>query len=79
MSSALLSPPLLAMFAKYMRRKSATLLPSISLCVQQEPTLFATTIGENIGYGKPGSSMDDIVAAAKAANAYNFISTLPKG
>jgi ATP-binding cassette subfamily B (MDR/TAP) protein 1 len=47
--------------------------------VSQEPTLFATTIAENIRYGKPGSSMDEVVSAAKSSNAHNFIMTLPKG
>eukprot|EP00898_Chlorokybus_atmophyticus_P008646 jgi/Chlat1/8783/Chrsp90S09249 len=47
--------------------------------VSQEPILFATTIRANIEYGKPGASFDDIVAAAKAANAHNFISALPDG
>ena len=47
--------------------------------VSQEPVLFATTIGLNIGYGRPGSSQQEIEAAAKAANAHNFVSSLPKG
>lgn len=47
--------------------------------VSQEPVLFATTIGRNIGFGRPGSSQQDIEEAAKAANAHNFITSLPKG
>lgn len=46
--------------------------------VEQEPVLFATTIAENIRYGRPGVTMDDIVTAAKEANAYNFIMDLPQ-
>lgn len=47
--------------------------------VSQEPSLFATTIKENILYGKDGASMEEITAAAKAANAHTFISALPQG
>lgn len=47
--------------------------------VSQEPVLFATTIGRNIGFGRPRSSQQDIEEAAKAANAHNFITSLPKG
>ena len=46
--------------------------------VQQEPRLFATTIAENIRFGCEGVSDDDVIAAAKAANAYNFIMDLPQ-
>eukprot|EP00889_Picochlorum_renovo_P000110 jgi/Picre1/27140/NNA_000109.t1 len=45
----------------------------------QEPTLFATTIRENILFGKPGASEEEVVAAAKSANAHKFISALPDG
>ncbi|TET63223.1 ABC transporter ATP-binding protein [Candidatus Bathyarchaeota archaeon] len=47
--------------------------------VAQETFLFSMTIKENIAYGKPEAKMDEIVAAAKAARAHEFISTLPKG
>ncbi|XP_054646389.1 bile salt export pump-like [Dunckerocampus dactyliophorus] len=53
-------------------------LRSLIGIVEQEPVLFATTIAENIRYGRPGVSMDDIVTAAKEANAYNFIMDLPQ-
>ena len=45
--------------------------------VSQEPVLFATTIAENIRYGREGVTEEEIVAAAKAANAHDFIMTLP--
>jgi ATP-binding cassette subfamily B protein len=41
--------------------------------------LFSTTIRENIAYGSPGASMDEIVLAAKAAQAHEFILELPDG
>lgn len=45
--------------------------------VLQEPLLFDVTIAENIRYGRPDASMDDIVTAAKAAEIHEFISALP--
>lgn len=47
--------------------------------VSQEPTLFATTIKANILLGRPGASDADVREAAKAANAHNFIMSLPEG
>ena len=47
--------------------------------VSQEPVLFDTTIAENICYGKEGVTMEQIEAAARNANAHNFISELPDG
>ena len=47
--------------------------------VQQEVYLFCGTIKENIAYGKPGASMDEIIDAAKKANIHEFISELPDG
>ena len=41
--------------------------------------LFDTTIAENIRYGKEDATLEDIMAAAKDANAHNFISELPNG
>uniref|UniRef100_A0A8C0HN39 Bile salt export pump n=1 Tax=Buteo japonicus TaxID=224669 RepID=A0A8C0HN39_9AVES len=46
--------------------------------VEQEPVLFATTIAENIRYGRDEATMEDIIKAAKQANAYNFIMELPQ-
>lgn len=53
-------------------------LRSLIGVVEQEPVLFATTIAENIRYGQPDVSVEDIVHAAKEANAYNFIMALPQ-
>ncbi|XP_014519543.1 ABC transporter B family member 15 isoform X1 [Vigna radiata var. radiata] len=47
--------------------------------VNQEPILFATSIRENILFGKEGASMDGVIRAAKAANAHDFIVKLPDG
>jgi ATP-binding cassette subfamily B (MDR/TAP) protein 1 len=47
--------------------------------VSQEPALFATSIRENILFGKEDATEEEVVAAAKAANAHNFISQLPQG
>ncbi len=46
--------------------------------VTQEPILFNDTIGNNIAYGNPLAPFADIVAAAKAAFAYDFIERLPR-
>ena len=47
--------------------------------VQQDVYLFSGTIRENIAYGKPGATMDEIVEAAKRANIHDFIEELPDG
>ncbi|MFC5475200.1 ABC transporter ATP-binding protein [Paraherbaspirillum soli] len=47
--------------------------------VLQEPFLFFGTIAENICYGKPGATREEIVAAARAAHAHEFILRLPQG
>jgi ATP-binding cassette subfamily B protein len=47
--------------------------------VLQEPVLFSTTIAENIAYGRPDANAEDIAAAARAANAHEFIEALPDG
>ena len=47
--------------------------------VQQDVYLFSGTIRDNIGYGKPGASEEEIVAAAKRANIHDFVMTLPDG
>ena len=47
--------------------------------VQQDVYLFAGTVYENILYGKPGASREEVVEAAKLANAHEFIEGLPNG
>ncbi len=47
--------------------------------VLQEPFLFFGTIAENIAYGKPHASQAEIIAAARAAHAHEFILRLPQG
>ena len=47
--------------------------------VQQDVYLFSGTIRDNIAYGRPGASMDEIIAAAKRANIHDFIEELPDG
>jgi len=47
--------------------------------VLQEPFLFFGTVAENIAYGKPGATRDEVVAAARAAHAHEFILRLPQG
>ena len=47
--------------------------------VPQEPFLFSGTVAENISYGKPGASFEEIMEAAIAANAHNFIVGKPDG
>ena len=47
--------------------------------VQQDVYLFAGTIYENIAYGKPGASREEVIQAAKNANAHEFIMAFPNG
>ena len=47
--------------------------------VAQEPVLFSTTIAANIRYGRPEASDDEVEAAARAANAHQFVAALPEG
>lgn len=46
--------------------------------VSQEPVLFDTSIKENIRMGNPEATEEMIIAAAKNANAHDFVSNLPK-
>ncbi|MBI3618586.1 ABC transporter ATP-binding protein [Candidatus Peregrinibacteria bacterium] len=55
-----------------------SLRSSIAL-VPQDPILFHRTIAENIAYGKPDASMEEIERAAKLAHAHEFVSVLPLG
>ena len=47
--------------------------------VLQEPFLFNSTIAENIAYGRSSATVEEIIAAAKAASAHEFIESFPKG
>lgn len=47
--------------------------------VAQQPTLFTSDVASNIRYGRPGATDEDVIAAAKAAYAHDFISQLPNG
>jgi len=47
--------------------------------VHQETVLFSTTVAENIRFARPNAAMDEVVAAAKAAKAHDFITGLPNG
>jgi subfamily B ATP-binding cassette protein MsbA len=61
------------------KAKTASLLSQIAI-VGQEPFLFHTSIRDNIRYGNRAATEDDIIAAAKAANAHDFIvNELPEG
>jgi ATP-binding cassette, subfamily B, bacterial len=61
------------------RRLSLKGLREQAALVLQEPLLFSGTIASNIRYGRLDATMSDIAKAAKAANAHDFISALPKG
>jgi ATP-binding cassette, subfamily B, bacterial len=47
--------------------------------VHQETVLFSTTVAENIRFARPNATMEEIIAAATAAKAHNFITRLPNG
>src|SRR5699024_9778856 len=47
--------------------------------VEQEPTIFAGTIAENILFGKPGAGRAEVEAAARAALVHDFVVELPQG
>ena len=47
--------------------------------VLQDTWLFYGTIYENIAYGRPEATREEVVAAAKAAHIHNYIESLPKG
>ena len=47
--------------------------------VQQDVYLFTGTVAENIAYGRPGASREEVVEAAKKAGAHDFIEKLPQG
>ncbi len=47
--------------------------------VHQETLLFSTTVAENIRFARPDATMDEVISAARAANAHDFITSLPDG
>jgi ATP-binding cassette subfamily B protein len=47
--------------------------------IAQDPFLFSATVGENIAFGRPGASRDDVERAAHLAQAHEFIDALPDG
>jgi ATP-binding cassette subfamily B protein len=47
--------------------------------VQQDVYLFARSVADNIRYGRPGASVEEVIDAAKKANAHEFILQLPEG
>jgi len=47
--------------------------------VLQQTTLFSGTVYENIAYGQPGATLEQVTAAARAAQAHNFITAMPQG
>ncbi len=47
--------------------------------VLQDPLLFSATIRENIAYGRPDATQEEVVVAAKAARAHDFITSFPEG
>ena len=63
--------PILDLSAEAMRGQMAL--------VPQEPVIFATSAMENIRFGRPGAGDDDVIEAAKAAAAHEFLSKLPEG
>ncbi len=58
--------------------KTTSLREQIAM-VPQETILFSGSIAENIAYGRPGADISEIIDAAKAANAHEFISICPNG
>ncbi|HVJ41744.1 MAG TPA: ABC transporter ATP-binding protein [Dongiaceae bacterium] len=58
--------------------RQASLREQIAI-VQQEPVLFHRSLAENIAYANPRATMSEIIAAAKLANAHEFIERLPNG
>ena len=55
-----------------------SLRESVAL-VLQDPIIFGASIRENIAYGRPGATAEDVESAARAANAHEFIAALPEG
>ena len=62
-----------------MRDLDEPTLRSAVVMVTQENFIFAGTIADNIRFGRPGATDDEVVAAAEAIGAHEFISGLPEG
>ncbi|CAI5481222.1 unnamed protein product [Closterium sp. Yama58-4] len=62
-----------------LRQLSLTWLRSQLGLVSQEPSLFATSILENIRYGKEDATLEEVEEAARIANAHSFVTALPHG
>jgi ATP-binding cassette subfamily B protein len=61
------------------RHVSLRSLRSAVAVVSDDPFLFSATVAENIAYGRPGASREEIEAAARRAQAFEFVSALPEG
>jgi len=64
---------------KDIRTMTRSSLRSAFTMVLQDTWLFHGTIFDNIAYGKPGATMEEVISAAKAAHIHSFISRLPQG
>jgi ATP-binding cassette, subfamily B, bacterial len=62
-----------------LRDLSLTTLRETITLLQQDSTLFPGTIRDNIAYGRPDATQEQIIAAARAAEAHDFITALPEG
>ena len=67
------------MDGKDIRNLTRSSLRKAYTMVLQDTWLFHGTIFDNIAYGKPGATMEEVVAAAKAAHIHSYISRLPEG
>ncbi|MFN2546282.1 MAG: ABC transporter ATP-binding protein [Myxococcales bacterium] len=69
----------IALDGRDIRELDVTFLRHQIGAVAQEPILFSTSIAENIRYGRPGASLDEVISAARTANAHEFIQKFPQG
>ncbi len=61
------------------RRVELSSLRQAVAVVSDDPFLFSASVAENIAYGRPGASREDVEAAARRAQAYDFVARLPHG
>ncbi|WP_281887486.1 ABC transporter ATP-binding protein [Paenibacillus sp. YYML68] len=66
-------------FGRSLHEWDLTSLRALLSMVSQESFLFPTTVAENIAYGHPDATREDVMKAAKAAHAHDFIMKLPEG